>query len=159
MPNPKEFIEALTELGLNTYEAKVYFTLVSEGITTAKYLSEITGIPYGKVYEIINSLSSKGFAMLLPSKPLKCRAASPKEILKIIKKRTQEKYNYIEKQIISRLESIFAEAKEANEPSTAVWMITGRSNNMKKIKELIEISEKEINMYLTENGFSRLVFL
>jgi len=158
MHSPREFIEALTELGLNTYEAKVYFTLVSEGLTTAKHLSEITGIPYGKVYEIMNSLASKGFAMLLPSKPIKCRAASPREVLEATRKKMEEKYQHLEKQVISKLEPLFTEAKEANEPSIAVWMITGRANNNKKIEELFRKAKKQINIYLTENGFSRLVF-
>jgi sugar-specific transcriptional regulator TrmB len=40
---------SLLELGLNKYEEKVYLTLIEEGVSSAKNISNITGIPYGSV--------------------------------------------------------------------------------------------------------------
>src|SRR3990172_3614463 len=92
----QEVIEsALVELGLNRYEARVYLALISEGVATAKTLSNITSIPYGKVYEVIDSLVGKGFALTLPTKPVKCRAVPPKESLERVKQKTQEKFEKV----------------------------------------------------------------
>ncbi len=100
MPKIKNILQPLLELGLNKYEAKVYLTLITEGISTAKNISDITGIPYGKVYEIINSLSHKGFAMVLPTKPMKYRAISPYNAIQTAKKDAQEKYEKIESNLL-----------------------------------------------------------
>lgn len=64
-------LRTLLELGLDRYEAKVYPVLVKKGVLTAKEISDITKIPCRKVDEIIESLSSKGFLMAIPSKPMK----------------------------------------------------------------------------------------
>jgi hypothetical protein len=63
-PNQEIIESTLLELGLNRYEARVYQALIAEGTSTAKTISNITGIPYGKVYEVINSLAAKGFSLL-----------------------------------------------------------------------------------------------
>ena len=97
----KEVLTALSELGLNKYEAKVYLTLITEGISTAKNISDITSIPYGKVYEILNVLASKGFVVTLPTKPMKCQAVSPKELTEIVKKDIRKKWKNL-KQLFLR---------------------------------------------------------
>ena len=37
---------SLSELGLNKYEERVYLTLIEEGVSSAKNISDITGIPW-----------------------------------------------------------------------------------------------------------------
>ncbi len=153
----KEMIDHLLELGLNKYEAKVYLTLITEGISTAKNVSDITGIPYGKVYEIINSLAKKCFTVILPSKPMKCQAVSPKEAIMTAKKNVHEKYEKLEEHITKELEPMFTESKKFIEPKGVFWVINGRSNITKKIEELIKKSKKSIYIHCSANGLSRLV--
>ncbi len=157
MLSTKNIITPLLELGLNKYEAKVYLTLIGEGISTAKNVSDITGVPYGKVYEIINSLSSKGFCTILPSKPMKCRATSPKQAIVETKKRTEEKYEKLEKHILDELEPMFTESKKFIEPKGVFWVINGRSNVVKKIDELIQKAENNINIHCSPRSLSRLI--
>jgi len=157
MSSTKAVMTPLLELGLNKYEAKVYLTLVSEGTSTAKNISDITGIPYGKVYEIINSLSAKGFSVVLPSKPIKCQAISPKEAIRLSKKSVDEKYDALEKHIMTELEPLFAETKKFVEPKGLFWIINGRANVVKKIDELVKKANKQINIHCSLNSLSRLV--
>ena len=102
MDETNQILKPLLDMGLSKYEAKVYLTLISEGISTAKNLSDITGIPYGKVYEIINSLSQKGFSIILPSKPMKYQAISPKETIITAKKYMHKKLEMIESRLIKQ---------------------------------------------------------
>lgn len=157
MLSTKNVITPLLELGLNKYEAKVYLTLVGEGISTAKNVSDITGIPYGKVYEIINSLSSKGFSTILPSKPMKCQAISPKQAIVTTKKNMEEKYEKLEQHVLTELEPMFAESKKFIEPKGVFWIINGRANVVKKIDELIGKAQKNINIHCSPNSLSRLI--
>jgi len=157
MLSTENILNPLLEIGLNKYEAKVYLTLVGEGISTAKNVSDITGIPYGKVYEIINSLASKGFCTVLPSKPMKCQAASPKEAIFAAKKNMHEKYERLEEQMMKDLEPMFAESKKFIEPKGVFWIINGRANIIKKIEELVKKANHHIYIYCSSNGLSRLV--
>lgn len=148
--------ESLLALGLNKYEARVYLTLVAEGVSTAKNISDITGIPYGKVYEIINSLALKGFVISLPTKPMKCRAISPKEAIKTAKKNLLNKMKKVEEVIISEMEPLFTKSKEFVEPKGIFWILNGRSIINKKMEELTNNAKKHIHIFTSANGIKRL---
>ncbi len=157
MLSTKSVMSPLLELGLNKYEAQLYLTLIGEGISTAKNVSDITGIPYGKVYEIISSLSSKGFCTVLPTKPMKCQAISPTDAMTTAKKNVQEKYQKIENYILKELEPMFTESKRFIEPKGIFWILNGRSNIVKKMDELIQKAKANINILCSSNGLSRLI--
>lgn len=157
MESTKELLTPLLELGLNKYEARVYLSLITEGTSTAKNISNITSIPYGKVYEIINALSNKGFCLLLPTKPMKCQAVPPQDAIKKIKEKTAEKLAKLEGQISRSLGPLFEKTKQFSEPKGVFWVINGRSNIIKKIEELINQAQKHIYIFTTENGLKRFV--
>ena len=153
----KKMAISLAELGLNKYEERVYLTLIEEGVSSAKNISDITGIPYGKVYEVMNNLPSKGFLIILPTKPMKFQAVSPKEAVLNAKKNMSEKLEKLESKMIKELEPLFARTKKFSEPKSIFWVINGRSNVNNKIEELIKKSKESINIVTSENGFKRLV--
>ena len=153
----KNSLKPLSHLGLNKYEAKVYLSLISEGISTAKSISDVTGIPYGKVYEIINSLSYKGFSMILPSKPMKYKAISPHQAVLTAKKATFDKFEELENNLIKQLEPLFAKNKAtAKQPKTVFSIISGRSNVVNRTEELIKKAKKNIHIQCSANSLARL---
>jgi len=156
MTKTKKILKPLHQIGLSKYEAKVYLTLISEGTSTAKDISNITGIPYGKVYEIINSLSNKGFSMILPSKPMKYKAASPLESIKKAKNKEKEKIKRIEDKIIEQLEPRFKENKGKSKSKSDFSIINGRSNVVDKTDELINKAKKNIHIQCSANSLARL---
>jgi sugar-specific transcriptional regulator TrmB len=54
-------IPRLKALGLNEYEAKVYSTLVGLQKATARDIHEVSGVPRGRIYEILHDLAVRGF--------------------------------------------------------------------------------------------------
>lgn len=154
----QDIITTLSEIGLNKYESKVYLTLVTEGISTAKNISDITSIPYGKVYEIINSLTSKGLAIILPTKPMKCQAISPRESIATLRKNYQEKIEKFEASVLKELEPMFVKSKKFVEPQGIFWVMKGRSNINKKMEEMTRKARKQICIFTSENGLKRLGF-
>ena len=158
MLQTQEMITNLSELGLNKYESKVYLTLVTEGVSTAKNLSDITAIPYGKVYEIINSLASKGFVMILPTKPMKCRAISPKEAVINVRKKQQENLEKFEKMILKDLEPLFTKTKAFTESKSSFWVVKGRSNINKHLEAMIDKAKKQLCIFTSKNGLKRIGF-
>lgn len=49
---------SLRELGLSEYEARVYRSLLRTGPTTAKQLSNASGVPMGRIYDVLNDLAA-----------------------------------------------------------------------------------------------------
>jgi len=147
---------ALTEIGLTQYEAKIYKTLTGEGVSTAKDVSNICGIPYGKIYEVISSLSKKGFIEVLPTKPMKYRALDPCIILKSVKEERLKKLNNAESIITAELRTSFEKTKEFMESKGYFWIISGRMAINKKIEELLNKANNYVYIYTTAKGMERL---
>jgi len=152
-----EEIKPLLELGLNKYEASIYLTLINDGTSTAKDISNITGIPYGKIYEIIDSLSTKGFVNILPSKPMKCQAVSPKTAVENAKEKLNKRFDELESYMNDKLEPKFESHKRYADPKGVFLLINGRANIYKKVTDLLKGSKKTVNIATTENGLKRLV--
>lgn len=153
-----ELLNALSEIGLTQYEAKVYNTLVTEGVSTAKDISNICGIPYGKIYEIINALTSKGYVITLPTKPMKYRALHPQKVIGLVKEHNERKIQTAEKVISAELNSVFEKNREFVESKGLFWVINGRSAIAKKTEELFDKAKKHIYIFTSELGLNRLKY-
>jgi len=51
----------LKNLGLNSYEVKIWTALLSRGVSTAGELSDIANVPRSRSYDVLESLEKKGF--------------------------------------------------------------------------------------------------
>ncbi|WP_292364438.1 MULTISPECIES: TrmB family transcriptional regulator [unclassified Methanoculleus] len=56
-----EIVPGLRDLGMNEYETSVYSTLVGLQKATARDIHEVSGVPRGRIYEILNDLARRGF--------------------------------------------------------------------------------------------------
>lgn len=50
----------LAELGLSSYEAKVYRTLLALGAAPAREIATASEVPRGRIYDVLNTLDSRG---------------------------------------------------------------------------------------------------
>jgi sugar-specific transcriptional regulator TrmB len=50
----------LRDLGLSEYEARAYRTLLAMGPSTARKLSNESGVPMGRIYDVLNDLETHG---------------------------------------------------------------------------------------------------
>lgn len=74
-------VNILKRFGLTEYEAKVYLTLVSLGPSSGKDISQVTGIVYSKIYNILNSLIQKGWISYRDSERPKIYIPNPPDIV------------------------------------------------------------------------------
>jgi len=152
----KDILSGLTRLGLTQYEAKVYSTIVTNGTCTAKDISNICGIPYGKTYEVINSLVNRGFAIVLPVKPMKYKPADCEETLRILQSNMSQE--------LERAKGVFSSLKEKQketgiyEPRGSFWVLRGRSAINNKIEDLVRKARKSIMLFLSGNAIYRIMY-
>lgn len=79
----------LQELGLTEYEIRVYQTLLTLGSATGGQVARESGVPHGKTYQSLHSLSEKGVVRIIPVQPKLFRAVRPKEAIEALaQKRT-----------------------------------------------------------------------
>lgn len=77
----EDLIPLLKSLGLNEYEAKVYFTLIGLKRATARDIHEISRVPRGRIYEILHDLAGRGFIGVEEGSPNCYYLLDPDEVI------------------------------------------------------------------------------
>lgn len=72
---PEELLELLP---LSGYERKAYLALLKVGRAPAAELSRKSGVPYGRIYQVLALLADKGMVATLPLKPKVFVAIEPR---------------------------------------------------------------------------------
>ena len=105
---PENVKESLKKLGLTDYEISIYITLISKGPMDARELSEASGVPYSRIYNILTQLEKEKMWILKEdSRPSRYFAKSPDEALVIAKKQYNDSFNEHSSKIIHTLTPIY----------------------------------------------------
>ncbi|RZN15491.1 MAG: TrmB family transcriptional regulator [Methanosarcinales archaeon] len=67
----------LRELGLTKYETDAYLNILERGMVEASTINKEAKIPFGKIYETLNMLASKGLIDVQNTRPKKYKAKKP----------------------------------------------------------------------------------
>ena len=98
---PDNVKESLKILKLTDYEISIYLTLISKGPMDARELSEASGVPYSRIYNILTQLEKdKMWILKEDSRPSRYFAKSPDEALVIAKKQYSDSFNINSNKII-----------------------------------------------------------
>ncbi len=134
-------------IGLNNYEARAYETLIKFGKLTASEISANSEVPYGRVYDILKSLESKGLILVSPDKTKRFIPADPEVLKEKFDKKLQE-YNKIKKEI-ENLSKIYSTYEK--EP---VQIAKGKKNFWKLTKQL-SMPEKSLYVIKSHASFKK----
>lgn len=67
----------LAELGLSAYEEQCYRALLARGPATARGVSDASGVPMGRVYDVLNGLAARDLVETRRGEPRQYRAVDP----------------------------------------------------------------------------------
>jgi len=81
--------ELLESLGLTQNESKIYETLVGQGKLSSTEISSKSGVPYGRIYQVLNSLIKKGLVTIIPDKTKKFVSTNPVSLIKYIERKEE----------------------------------------------------------------------
>jgi len=138
----QETIKKVRLFGLNTYEAKIWTSLLGRGVSTAGELSDIANVPRSRTYDVLESLEYKGFVIMNPGKPIKYLPIQPKDVLNNLKKRieqdTEKHLLRIKSESFNNLIDTFQEIyeKNINKSDNIVAVLRGRKNIHKHLNFL-----------------------
>ena len=120
-------IEELKELGLTEYEAKAYVALVRLGKSSSMTISKESGVSYGKIYTVLNSLENKHLVKVVPEKTKKFVATDPENLMKLIEKKESMFKDLRER--VKGMKKIYEEA-----PKEVITIVKGKKNFYKVVK-------------------------
>ncbi len=78
--------EVLEKLGLSNYQVRALISLLKCGEAKASEVSELSGVPRAKIYEVLDQLADMGLVDKIPTRPVRFRARKPEEIVERLRK-------------------------------------------------------------------------
>lgn len=142
--NP-QLISNLEKLGLTENEAKTYAGLVSLNEATARQVHELTNVPRAKVYEILKTLSKKGYIEIRQGSPTYFQAVEPKQVIGKIK---DEMLNCAIDALAQLNELSYHIPKYS-----PVWCIESEWGIRNRVLKLLSNTREELIVYSTNQKF------
>ncbi len=146
--NTKRF---LNELGLTTYESAVYLSLIEHGVMTASKVSESAGVPFSKVYEVLNSLERKDWIDIERGRPSRYFAKSPTEAFEGVRRKLDEKLQSWKQTMVGELQPLYEKRELREKPD--IWILRGEASVLAKLREML--SEAHLQVMIAAPLFAR----
>ena len=150
---------------LNLYEAKIWASLLSRGVSTAGELSDIANVPRSRSYDVLESLEKQGFVIMKLGKPIKYIAVSPSEVVERVKKNMKtsvdERLHKLDElkqsDVLKELTTLHKQGIELVEPTDLSGSLRGRHNLYNHLELTIRNAEKTVTLVTTTQGLMRKI--
>lgn len=155
----EDSIARLRTLGLNLYESRAYLALLDRKQLTAREVGRSALIPQSRTYDVLESLTRKGFALATPASPPSYVPVPPGEILGSYYNSERKKVQGHVAKILEDAQSKLEAVREAylsftrDFPSASggsgfdtdrVWVLKQRENIENALLGLIKDSNSEV---------------
>ena len=134
--------KSLDKIGLTSYEIRTFTALLKTGEITASELSQKSGVPYSKIYEVLGTLEEKGWAGSDDSRPTKYFAKSPATALDTTKQKKEQDFKENQNIILNELIPLYEKSGTSERPD--IWVLSGTVNIASKVLEMVELCKNEV---------------
>lgn len=134
-PASDDTVQELMQAGFTEYEAKVYLSLLSNHPASAYSISQQSGVPHSRVYDISRRLITKGYAVSAGSNPEVFSPLSPDDLVEKIRSDNEKLTSQLKKKL---------EAIDFSADFDPVWNLHTREDALDRVKEIINAAEKKI---------------
>lgn len=138
-------IKTLKILGFTEYEAKAYISLIGYGMATAREIHENSGVPQGRIYAVLKSLSDKKFIEIQNRNPSYYYADNPGAVLGKLKSQINES--------IDKSTEYLSNLHLNSKPPSMVWTIHSEWGIKNRAKTLIQNAENEILIIVNDYSY------
>ncbi|HXV38311.1 MAG TPA: helix-turn-helix domain-containing protein [Nitrosopumilaceae archaeon] len=140
--------KALEKIGLTSYEIRTFSSLLKTGELTASELSQKSGVPYSKIYEVLGTLEEKGWIGSDDSRPTKYFAKSPATGIETTRQKQESEFKENQNIILKELVPLYEKSGTSERPD--IWVLSGTVNIAAKILEMVETCRNEVLIALPE---------
>ena len=143
-------IERLVRLGLTTYEARAYGTLVRRDSFTAAQIARTAGLPRQRIYDVLASLVEKGLASARPGTVVKYAALAPELAIERLVSSRRAEIAALERDatdVIGRLALEFRDGRAHSDPLEYIEVLRDRGAINERFIELQAAVKEEILVF------------
>lgn len=134
--------KALREIGLTEYECQAYISLLHQGEDTAEIISQLSNIPYTKVYSVLESLEERGWVEHGGGRPRRYYPRSPIDALRSEQISLESRFEENQSIVLDELQPLYEKRDVKEIPE--IWIVRGETNSFNKILDLVTKAKKEI---------------
>ncbi len=149
----KEILEFLEFLGIRGYEGKAYLALLSLGEATAPKIASKAGIPLPRVYDVLDSLASKGLVEVRAGRPRVYRAVPPQIALNYYVRKYIDSILDLNKKVIDELMKIY---RSSGYKEPFIWLSSSTEMSIERTKDIIESTSIDGFMSVSEELLDKL---
>ena len=145
-----ELVAQLTRLGLTSYEAKAYLTLIRRDSFTAAQVARQSGLPRQRIYDVLGSLVQKGLAVARPGNVVKYAATAPELAIDLLLTSHRDELSRMERDarnMVSDLKPAFEAGQTHTDPLEYIEVLRDRRAINERFAELQSNVKKEILVF------------
>ena len=136
-------VQTLMKFGLTATQAKAYIYLNAMGTSEAKSIVQTSKIPRQDIYRILDELFEKGLVEKVFAKPVKFKAISPGECLKLLVQRRTNETENLKNEASKVFDACHTAVKKRKTESRTV-LVPPREPVLSKAAELIVSLKKSL---------------
>ncbi len=145
-----ELVAQLTRLGLTSYEAKAYLTLIRRDSFTAAQVARQSGLPRQRIYDVLGSLVQKGLAVARPGTVVKYAATAPELAIDLLLTSHRDELSRMERDargMVKDLKPAFEAGQAHTDPLEYIEVLRDRRAINERFAELQSAVKKEILVF------------
>ena len=145
-----ELVAQLTRLGLTSYEAKAYLTLIRRDSFTAAQVARQSGLPRQRIYDVLGSLVQKGLAVARPGTVVKYAATAPEVAIDLLLTSHRDELSRMERDargMVQDLKPAFEAGQAHTDPLEYIEVLRDRRAINERFAELQRAVKKEILVF------------
>ena len=146
----KATVERLVRLGLTTYEARAYVSLVRRDSYTAAQIARTAGLPRQRIYDVLASLVEKGLASARPGTVVKYAASAPDLAVERLVAAQRNEMSALERDaadVIARLSPEYQAGQAHSDPLEYIEVLRDRGAINERFAELQAAVKREILVF------------
>jgi len=142
-------INLLNRIGLTDAEARVYVALLQKGQLSGYEASKVSGVPRSKIYNALESLISKGFALFTEGKNSNNYISVPME-------EVSEKIRHETESTLDELEEELKDCASKTDLEY-IWHIREYSNVFTKCRKIVQDTKEELFLQIWEEDLPQII--
>jgi sugar-specific transcriptional regulator TrmB len=145
-----ELVAQLTRLGLTSYEAKAYLTLIRRDSFTAAQVARQSGLPRQRIYDVLGSLVQKGLAVARPGTVVKYAATAPELAIDLLLTAHRDDLSRMERDarsMVNDLKPAYEAGQVHTDPLEYIEVLRDRRAINERFAELQANVKKEILVF------------
>ena len=145
-----ELVGQLTRLGLTSYEAKAYLSLIKRDSYTAAQVARQAALPRQRIYDVLGTLVQKGLAVARPGSVVKYAATPPEIAINMLVQAHRQQLVDMEegaRTMVDQLKPAFMAGQAHTDPLEYIEVLRDRRAINERFAELQTSVKKEILVF------------